>query len=223
MIRFLQDSTSFDQAQYDETVLSIKEARKKITAHSTPQERKILLYCIDTLHEIIGEGDPKKIYDFADTIHNIPEIYTQERDLYSFRKELDSFRNKYGKQYFPFINEVKPRFTKKAPKKWQKFFLPSSDNNFKKIHPTVYKWLEAAGGTAFLLPSTIYAAYTVFINRAPNEWWMLLGFVGTMIIGIGLFNIVAAWVHQYLGHFFTTVCFLVGGGIAALSLYFLYT
>ena len=115
MIRFMQYPDSFDQEKYDSTVLSIREARKKINMHSVPAEKNILLYCIDTLFEILNEGDKQKIFDFADAIHNIPEIYMQKRNLYSFRKELKAFQKKYGKHYFAFINEVKPHFTKKTP------------------------------------------------------------------------------------------------------------
>ena len=72
--------------------------------HSAPSEKNILLYCIDTLFEILNEGDKQKNFDFADAIHNIPEIYMQKRNLYSFRKELKAFQKKYGKHYFAFIN-----------------------------------------------------------------------------------------------------------------------
>lgn len=223
MIRFLLDSTAFDQMQFDNTVLSIKKARRKINAHSKPQERKILLYCIDTLLAIKDEGDRQKIHDFADAIHNIPEIYLQKRNLYSFRKELKSFQKKYGKQYFPFLNEVKPHFTKKAPKNKWEFFSPASDVDFKILHPTGYKWLVAAGITALMLPQILYIAYCVFINPAPNEWTIILGLIGAFIVGIGLFNIVAAWIHQYMGHLLTIVCLLGGTALTALSLYLLYT
>ena len=60
MIRFMQYQDSFDQEKYDSTVLSIREARKKINMHSSSAEKNILLYCIDTLFEIINEGDKQK-------------------------------------------------------------------------------------------------------------------------------------------------------------------
>ena len=106
MIRFLYHQEPFDQKRYDSTVLSIREAREKINMHLASPEKNIVLYCIDTLFEIINEGNKQKIIDFADAIHNIPEIYTHKRNLYSFRKELKAFQKKYGKQYFAFISEV---------------------------------------------------------------------------------------------------------------------
>ncbi len=221
MIRAMHFQDDYEQDRYDTVIFSIKDARKKINMHSAPGEKKILLYCIDTLFEIINEGNKQKIFDFADAIHNIPEIYMQKRNIYSFRRELKSFQKKYGKNYFTFLKEVKPRFTLKAPKNKWEFFSPDSDEHFKRLHPVGYKWLCAIGGTALLLPMTIYVIYTG-INRAPNEWPILLGFIGTFIIGTGLFNIVGAWIHQYLGHLFTTVCLLGGTLLTLFSLYLLY-
>lgn len=40
---------------------------------------------------------------------------------------------------------------------------------------------------------------------------MGLGFVGTFIIGIGLFNFVAIILRQYLGHLVSIILFLLGG------------
>lgn len=223
MIRFLHCSNSFNQEKYDSAIASIKAARKKINANSSPLEKSILLYCIDTLFEIINECNTQKIFDFADAIHNIPEIYMQKRNLYSFRKELKSFQRKYGKRYFAFIDESKPHFTKKAPKNKWEFFSPESDEEFKKLHPIGYKILVAAGIIALMLPQIIYLVYITVINPAPNEWTIMLGYVGSFIVGIGLFNIVAAWIHQYLGHLLTILCLLGGTALTLLSMYLLYT
>ena len=222
-IRFLQYPSEFDQEKYDAAILSIRDARKKITLHSAPAEKRILLYCIDTLLAILNEGDTQKIFDFADAIHNIPEVYMQKRNLYSFRRELKAFQKKYGKKYFPFIDEVKPHFTKKAPKNKWEYFSPASDEDFKRLHPIGYKVLCLIGITALMLPQIVYIVYCLLINPAPNEWTLMLGYVGTFVIGIGLFNIVAAWIHQYLGHLLTAVCLLGGTALTLFSMYLLYT
>lgn len=232
MIRFLQHQGSFNQENYDATVSSIKGARKRIVMHSAPAEKKILLYCIDTLFEILKEGDKQKIFDFADAIHNIPEIYMQKRNLYSFRRELKAFQNKYGKHYFPFIDEVKPYFSKKAPKNKWEYFSAASDEDFKKLHPVGYICLVGIGITVLLLPIIIYSTY-LFLIHPPMEMdavvsfgdftAFLLGMFGTFAMGIGLFNIVAAWIHQYLGHLLTAVCLLGGTTLTLFSMFLLYT
>ena len=232
MIRFMQYQESFDQEKYDSTVLSIREARKKINMHSAPAENNILLYCIDTLFEIINEGDKQKIFDFADAIHNIPEIYMQKRNLYSFRKELKAFQKKYGKQYFPFIDTVKPYFSKKAPKNKWEFFSAKSDEDFKKLHPVGYNVLATIGIATLMIPIIIYIAYVFFINppmasdasiTIMDFIIAMLGFAGAFVVGIGLFNIIAAWIHQYLGHLLTAVCLLGGTALTLFSMYLLYT
>lgn len=231
IIRSLHYQDSFDQERYDLTVSSIRDARKKIVAHSPHAERKVLLYCIDTLFEILNEGDNNKIFDFTDAIHNIPEIYMQKRNLYSFREELTAFQKKYGKHYFAFIYEIKPLFTKRAPKNKWEYFFAASDEDFKRLHPIGYKFLLFIGITAFLLPFVIYSIYILLINPSmPKDVPLLssdfialiLGFIGTFTVGIGLFNIVAAWIHQYLGHMLTVVCLLGGTAITLFSMYLIY-
>ena len=115
MVRHLMYNNSVDTDEYNKVILSISESRQKIYRHSP--RKKVLLYCIDTLSDIINEGDREKIIDFADAIHNIPEIYMKKRNLYSFREEFKAFQKKYGKQYFPFIDEIKPYFSNKGFRK----------------------------------------------------------------------------------------------------------
>ena len=222
-LRFLYDEDSLDQYKCDAIILSIKEARKKISMHSPLSEKEVLLNCIDTLFEVLEEGYTQKILDFLDAIHSVPEIYMLNRNLFSLRNELKAFQKKYGKHYFNFIDEIKPHFSKRAPKNKWEFFSAASDEDFKKLHPVGYNWLCFAGITALMLPSIIYIAYCLFINPAPDEWWLILGGVGTFIIGVGLFNIVAAWIHQYLGHMLTLVCLLGGLVITVISVLLLYT
>lgn len=230
MIRFLHCQNTLDQEKYDSAISSIKDAEKKICMHSAPAEKKVLLYCIDTLFAILNEGEKQKIIDFSDAIHNIPEIYMQKRNLYSFRRELKGFQRKYGKEYFPFIDKIKPRFTKKAPKNKWTFFSAASDEDFKKLHPTGYVVLVIVGLFAFLLPFIVYGIY-IFLNppipmdepiSAGDFMIFILGMLGTFTIGTGFFNIVAAWIHQYLGHMLTVVCWLGGTALTLLSLYLFY-
>ena len=59
-------------------------------------------------------------------------------------------------------------------------------------------WLAFAVGVRYLLP------------EAWGSGWMWLGVAGGFVTGVGLFNFIGAWLHQYLGHVFTLLC--VGGG-----------
>lgn len=94
-----------DDVLFGTTVENIKNYEKYIVDNQLQNEHKILLYCINTLLKIIDENDKKKIFDFADAIHNIPEIHIGKRDFDSFSFEINEFCDKYGKEYFAEIYE----------------------------------------------------------------------------------------------------------------------
>ena len=50
--------------------------------------------------------------------------------------------------------------------------------------------------------------------------WMFPMLIGAIIMGIGFFNIVAAIIHQYLGHKVTFICIFGGLAIIAISAFF---
>ena len=91
-IRHIASSSKMDSNKLVAVLGDIRFCRKQIEKKSPKKERQILLYCIDTLLCIVDEGNRQKLYDFADTVHNIPEIFMGKRNFYSFRKEFSAFR-----------------------------------------------------------------------------------------------------------------------------------
>ena len=106
------------------------------------------------------------------------------------------------------------------PKGSAAFFSMGSDADFKRAHPIGYGFLVALGITALLTPFLAYALYTGIALSAARGW-LILGWVGAFIIGIGLFNFVALIIKQYLGHGVSILCFLIGGILVAVSLHLL--
>lgn len=221
-IRHLFSGDRYDEALLKDTLADLEKIKGKIIKKTQVEEKRFILYCINTLLEIVKENDSEKIFDFADTVHNMPEICLGKRNVYSFTQEILTFQKKYGKGYFPHFKKAKPKFQSKAPKNKWEYFSPKADESFKRLHPVGYGILCAVGVTVLLLPMVLYLVYTLVIHPAPGEWTLLLGQAGTFLIGIGLFNIVAAWIHQYLGHLFTFVCIFGGSVLTALALFFLY-
>lgn len=108
--------------------------------------------------------------------------------------------------------KVRPRFYWKAPEQTVGFwFMPESDIEFAAAHPALYSFLAIMGFVALFLPVLIYAfiAYGV-LPAIKDSGWDLLGLFGAFVFGAGLMNIVAAWMHQYLGHMVTIICLLLG-------------
>jgi len=120
------------------------------------------------------------------------------------------------------LGKIKPHFNKKIPGNAGFFFGPASDDEFKWRHPFAYGVLIASGIAVILLPLIVFVVFTDFIYPMPDSGWIVLGLIGSLLIGAGLFNIVAAWIKQYLGHLFTIACFLIGGGLVALCCLLLY-
>lgn len=115
-----------------------------------------------------------------------------------------------------------PKFQKEFPKDAMQYLNSASDEAFKKKHPIGYGVLVACGLGALVLPMIILLLVTAIWFPAPNSGFLLLAMVGCFIIGIGLFNIVAAWIGQYLGHKVTIGCFLVGGILVLISCVIMY-
>ena len=115
-----------------------------------------------------------------------------------------------------------PKFQKKVPKNWKNYFDPASDDDFKHKHPIGYGVLVFCGIVALLLPLLLLLLITEIWFPAPPSGFLLLAMAGCFIVGIGLFNIVAAWIGQYLGHWLTFGSLLLGGILIAVSLGIVY-
>ena len=92
------------------------------------------------------------------------------------------------------------------PENYQEYFLASSDDEFKARHPVGYGFLVMLGLAALLLPAIVFC-----ILVGTESGWVMLGFAGGFIFGIGLFNFVAIIIGQYLGHWVSILSFLIGG------------
>ena len=200
-IKFLFSANLLDYNKIDAVVGELKFSAKQIEKHGSKNDRKIQLYCINTLFEVIEEGDREKIYSFADLIHNMPDIFLGKRNFYSFRKEINCFNEKYPEDLFTDMNKIFPFFSTQAPKNAFEFFSPKSDKDFKSQHPIGYWILVILGVVAFILPLLILPLlfYIIFDGTQGAGGWPLLAIVGCLVMGVGLFNIVAAFIHQYLG------------------------
>lgn len=205
---------SADQNKLGAAFGELRYGRRVIDKNAPKREKQLLLYCIDTLLALVDEGDRQKIYDFADTIHNVPEIFIGTRKFSSFSREFNAFCEKYGYEYFSDYNKF---LLKNIPL----YFLPLTRKVSGASVAKTTSWLIGSVCICLLLPMLIYTV-TVFLLDAPNSAWLLVGEAGSFIIGVGLANL-AAWIFdEYYGHILTTVSLLLGGGLVISSILFMF-
>lgn len=103
------------------------------------------------------------------------------------------------------------------PKGFGEFFLASSDDAYKEKHPIKYGFIVALGITALVGPMILYFILLECMG-VSSDVPVGLGFIGAFIIGIGLFNLVAIILNQYLGHLVSIISFLMGGILLIINL-----
>ena len=117
---------------------------------------------------------------------------------------------------------IKPKLNKRLPHDWMNYFDLNSDKKFKKEHPILYPFLVVLGTTALLAPMIpwvfIMSAVGIELDSIITHEVVLgsVGLIGCFAIGTGLFNIVAAFLNQYLGHKVTLVS--IGAGLCIWAL-----
>ena len=102
------------------------------------------------------------------------------------------------------------------PKGASSYFSITSDYEFKRKHPIGYVFLVMLGLLALMLPVVLYLVFVLPLDI--NSPWLMLGWVGAFVVGIGLFNFVAIIIKQYLGHLVSILSFIIGGILIWLSL-----
>ena len=63
---------------------------------------------------------------------------------------------------------------------------------------------------ALILPFILYLVATVVVYPSPNSGFLVLGYLGCLILGLGLVNIVGLLDEMYLGHIVTVISLLLG-------------
>ena len=115
--------------------------------------------------------------------------------------------------------KVHPRFYWTVPKEENAgfWFTPLSDEAFKADHPKLYVLLTVIGLVLLFLPMCAFLFAALTLLPGSNSPWLLAGMAGGFVAGIGLINIVAAWMEQYLGHWVTILCLALGAAVMAVS------
>lgn len=74
----------------------------------------------------------------------------------------------------------------------------------------------------FILPLALYIVATVWLYPAPNSGFLVLGYVGCFVLGLGLVNIVSLLDEMSLGNAVSAILLLLGAGLVAISSVIIY-
>ena len=89
----------------------------------------------------------------------------------------------------------------------QYLFKPTKEEYFKTKHPIAC--------ASMLLPMMLYYFIILF---ADNSWWIMVGFVGSLVLGIGLAYAFAVKVKIYQKVLLPILCVIFGTALIVVSL-----
>ncbi len=99
---------------------------------------------------------------------------------------------------------------------WTKRYIlkPTKDEYFKTKHPIAT--------SSILVPTIIYYLIITFAGADRYSWWIMVGVVGCLILGIGLAYAFAVKMKIYQRVLLPTLCLIFGMILIVTSLLFLF-
>lgn len=95
----------------------------------------------------------------------------------------------------------------------QYIFKPTKEEYFKTKHPIAT--------SSMLLPMILYYLIIVFGGADQYNWWIMVGFVGCLILGVGLGYGFAVKIKIYQKVLLPVLCLLFGTTLIVVSLFIL--
>ena len=99
---------------------------------------------------------------------------------------------------------------------WTKRYIlkPTKEEYFKTKHPIAT--------SSMLAPMLLYCLIITFGGADRYNWWIMVGFVGCLILGVGLGYTFAVKVKIYQKILLPILCLLLGAALIAVSLFILF-
>ena len=99
---------------------------------------------------------------------------------------------------------------------WTKRYIlhPTKEEYFKTKHPIAT--------SSMLVPMILYYLLIAFSGVDTHNWWIIVGFLGCMMIGAGIAYAFAVKRKIYEKVLFPILCLLFGGTLLVVSLFLLF-
>lgn len=93
------------------------------------------------------------------------------------------------------------------------------------LHPTkeeYFKTKHPIATSSMLVPMILYYIFVIFSNADTHNWWIIVGFLGCLITGIGIAYAFAVKKRIYEKAWLPVLCLSLGGALLVVSLLFLF-
>lgn len=98
-----------------------------------------------------------------------------------------------------------------------RYYEDDADEALKLAHPVLYAFFVLLGVLLFA-GSVVGFGLIAGLGLSVSSPWLILGYLGAAAFGVGLYSLLMAFVHQYMGHALTRLLLILGGGFILLSL-----
>lgn len=220
-------SAGVDKGETAEYVAALKKEEAAIGKEEgkplAPDADEMLLYTVTEIKDALLAKDYRMAGDLAELGTRLCGVYAFpaiSRKRF-FEKQIKPLRDKHGDGLFAeqeerFLKEkntpvvLSPSFSTRM--RGARYYEEDGDAEMLEAHPVIYALFAVLGMLLFVGAIVLYA---LFLDG--NGALDILGYLGAALVGVGLFSLSAAFVHQYMGHRLTLTLFALGALFAALS------
>ena len=224
------DKTAGETADY---IAALKEAEADVAAGTSdarsfiPSDAdKMLLHLCALARAALVEKDVRLAGDLSALGIRLIGVYTfpsMGRRRFWERCMLP-FRDKHGDEYFA---ELEEEFLDGAPtalrlspsfeRREGRYYEDDADEALKLAHPLLYYAFSVLGTVLFLGFVIGFGLVTRLVIGVSSPW-LVLGYLGSAALSIGIYSLAMTLVRQYMGHFLTLLLTVGGALLVALSL-----
>ena len=176
--------------------------RKQCNIQLAANSKAFLLYCIDTMLELIRDqtATTKKIVDFSKISRQVAQVYQNKRYFHSLNREIKNFRFKWGKEYFKDYKQLYRKSVEKDPA-----FMTEEE---KKQYAQKTRNLVPLGIIVILVPGLVALGISKILTE---ECYIISCFFGMMLLQFGVLNLFAD--KQVATSHKTAASMIAGGGL----------
>lgn len=204
--------------------------RRKVERQGDAASKALFCYCIDTMDEVLREGDRIKLAAYLETVCTLLYSYGSGEKSERMRS-IRSFRRVYGQHWFAPVEQLKVKFYGYLPKHYKNYFVAGSAKLMERIEglkmskPALFYTLAGLAAVGIAVPplSMVLVLYVVSDKAPPDALLQVvigvLVMVGSVFVSIGWVS--STFVYRYAGRKLKAWLPLIGLLMSAVPLLYL--